>query len=116
MVYFSRMKLTVETYLGMIQLHYSSSSYSSSHEQVIHEFASLLTLLLETSLSDANSVTAAEKDVASCVSVLVENKLGTVPAGVVLTALSSLIIRRLVQITRNSLMMFILIFDNFYHH
>ena len=91
------MKLTVETFLGMVQLQFASSSVdleSNRKEDFIQKLSSLLVILLEASLSDANSIVAAEKDVAACVSVLSTNHLGSIPTGVVLLGLSFLVTRR----------------------
>jgi len=80
--------MTVETLLGMIKIHFlNDSSNRDRREQIIFYLSSLLALLLRASLSDANSITAAERDVAACVNVLKEHPLGSLSSGVVLTSL-----------------------------
>ena len=84
----NRMKMTVETLLGMIKIHFlNDSSNRDRREQIIFYLSSLLALLLRASLSDANSITAAERDVAACVNILKEHPLGSLSSGVVLTSL-----------------------------
>ena len=95
------MKLTVDTFLGMIKLHHSSvrkevDANEFYKNKIVKYLGAILTVLLEASLSDPKSINAAEKDVSACVQLLVECRLASIPAGVVLNGLNALISRRLV--------------------
>lgn len=87
--------------MGMVQLQFAPAFYNtykdsetSRKEDFVKNLSLNLILLLEASLSDTNSVVAAEKDVAACVSIIASNPLGSIPTGVVLFGLSTLITRR----------------------